>query len=272
MLLALVPLSLAVGWICQVHDEHYTLAGLFFWGAMLLAVLPARRWCYFHRVTVLLLYVVTLSVAYVGFVQSVNANVYAILAGWIVLFSGPKNVIASEINSTDEKPIRQHVNSFGQIIAVIVGLAVVSILSRTFDGKIRHIEFNDRYAAKGCAEIKLSGNRVLCYNKIEALRWVDQYRDYKGKRLKYRIWSIQGNQGILSWVDYASGRIDFRAQVRFQLYEKDIVFSKHGIQIYLNPEGDADTARGTWLYQHDTWLSVEPVSTKHLRRLKFIEK
>lgn len=271
-LLALVPLILWVGWVCQRYDDSYVWPGLFFAGAMLLYLALARGWYRFSVITLVLLYGLTLGSAYIGWLQEKNAVVLAILVGWAVLHFGPKALSPAGVAQEPLAGIGQnkHSGSVGWVnFYAIAGLAVLLLIAAWVEPKVRAWDLGQRYAERGCTQLQVLRNAVSCQDAEGQVRWIDAFHDFKGRRLHYRIWGIEEGRGLLSQLDYSTARLSRRSQVRFVIEDGEIYHSREGYTIFYDDKGYPDTTMPVWVFEGGQWIGTEAMTAQHLQALRF---
>ncbi|WP_114416231.1 hypothetical protein [Marinospirillum perlucidum] len=265
--LAFIPLSLLLGWIFQQHDERYLVSGLFFAGALFFYLFLACRWFRFSPFTLVLLYALTLLSAYVGWAQEKNAVVLAILVSWAVLHFGPKQLTAPGVAYEANRKKQRH--PFRVIAVVVAGLLILGMTAGWLDARLREWTLSARYAEKGCSQVEVLREALICQDAEGETQWIDAFYDFKGRHIHFRIWGIDQDRGLMGSVDYTSGRLSHRSQVDFVIEEGWVYTRRNGYQVYFDEEGKPDLTRGTWVFEDDQWMGTEKVTEQHLKALRF---
>ncbi len=271
-LLAFIPLSLLLGWIFQQHDEYYLFPGFFFAGALLFYLFLAHRWFRFSYLTLLLLYVLTLLSAYVGWVQEKNALVLVVIVGWAVLHFGPKRLTAAGVayeamDEASRKEQRTHV--FKMLAVPVVGLLILGMTAGWLDARLREGVLSARYAEKGCPQVEVLRLALICQDAEGQTRWIDAFYDLKGRHIHFRIWGIEQDRGLMSSVGYTTRRLSHRSQVRFWIEDGWVYTLRDGYQIMYAGDRLPDLTQGTWVFENDQWKGTEKVTELHLKALRF---
>ena len=270
---ALIPLIVAVGWICQIYDSHYLTAGLFFGGALFFYVLIAKAWFRFTLTTLILTYVVTLAAALIGLMQEANSVVLAILGGWAALHFGPKVTTdkGTALEALDEETFqKKKIEKMGLTwshFGIVIGLVVICIIDGTLEPSFRRAVLEKRYLGKGCAAVEVLNDALLCYGDDEKLLLVDAFFDHKGHQIRYRLNHIEENTALQTAVNYSTGKVDRSQQVRFAVKDGQVKVIRDGYGLLFNGAKEPDIDSGIMIYENDQWLRTEKVTPEALQRL-----